>query len=91
MSDGVFWPEFEAWMLAHGIDPGQTAEISWRPPHAGASDRPQCVEVTTYKLRDGRRYQIEDGMAATETRVVPMRHLPAVEVIRYRTEPERPC
>jgi hypothetical protein len=85
MSDGVFWPEFEAWMLAHGIDPQETAQLRWVPPHAGAGDRPQTIEVTAYKTRDGRRY-LEDGEPATHTRLVPMRHLPAVEVVRYRTE-----
>jgi hypothetical protein len=84
MSDGVWWPEFEQWMLAHGINPGDTAEIAWRPPNAGFSDRPQCLEVLVYKRdENGQRY-IKDGEAATETRVVPMLHLPAVEVTRYR-------
>jgi hypothetical protein len=87
MSDGVWWPEFEQWLLAHGIDPKDTAEIAWRPPHAGAGDpdenRPQCLEVLIYKRRDGQRY-MENGEPATETRIVPMLHLPAVEVIRYR-------
>jgi hypothetical protein len=83
MSDGVWWPEFEQWLLDHGINPEHTAQLCWRPPHAGAGDRPQCIEVTTFKLRDGQRY-MDKGEVATETRIVPMRHLPAVEVIRYR-------
>jgi hypothetical protein len=86
MSDGVWWPEFEQWLLAHGIDPVDTAEIAWRPPTAGAGGQPQRFEVLTYKRNaDGNRYRDpETGEAATETRVVPMRHLPAVEVVRYR-------
>jgi hypothetical protein len=89
MSDGVWWPEFEQWMLAHGIDPADTAEIAWRPPSAGCNDGPQCLEVLVYKRgENGQRYAIRDDagqlQAATETKVVPMRHLPAVEVVRYR-------
>jgi len=88
MSDGVFWPEFEQWMLAHGLDPRDTAEIAWRPPHAGAGDPdenwPQRLEVLVYKRNeDGHRY-MEDGEIAAETRIVPMLHLPAVDVVRYR-------
>jgi hypothetical protein len=86
MSDGVWWPEFEQWLLAHGIDCDRerVAEVAWRPPSAGAGDRPQCLEVTTFRLRDGHPYKAVDGDVATETRVVPMLHLPAVEVVRYR-------
>jgi hypothetical protein len=86
MSDGVWWPEFEQWMLAHGIDPRDTAEIAWRPPLAGAGNRPQYLEVLVYlRNADGDRYRDPaTGDAATETRFVPMLHLPAVEVTRYR-------
>lgn len=73
----VTWPEFERWLADHGIDPKDTAQLTWRPPHAGATaDGPQAVEVTTY-LRDsfGRRY-VEGGTPAVTTRVVPMRRLP---------------
>lgn len=90
MSDGVWWPEFEQWMLAHGINPGDTAEIAWRPPHAGhgpeEDGRPQCLEVLIYRRNaDGNYYRDPvTGDIATETRVVPMLHLPAVEVTRYR-------
>jgi hypothetical protein len=85
MSDGVFWPEFEQWMLAHGINPGDTAEIAWRPPSAGCNDGPQSLEVTVYKRdEDGKRYLIKADQVATETKIIPMRHLPAVEVVRYR-------
>jgi hypothetical protein len=88
MSDGVWWPEFEQWLLAHGIDPKDTAEVAWRPPHAGAGDpdehRPQALEVLVYKRNENGQRYMEDGEAATETRVVPMLHLPAVEVTRYR-------
>jgi hypothetical protein len=90
MSDGVWWPEFEQWMLDHGLDPKDTAEIAWRPPHAGAGDpdedRPQSLEVLVYlRNEDGHRYfDPTTKEPATEIRVVPMRHLPAVEVTRYR-------
>jgi hypothetical protein len=85
MSDGVWWPEFKQWMLAHGIEARDTAQIAWRPPTAGAGDQPQCLEVTRYKRNaDGNHYLDERGEIATETRVVPMLRLPAVEVIRYR-------
>jgi hypothetical protein len=86
MSDGVWWPEFEQWLLAHGLDPKDTAELAWRPPHAGNWGGPQCIEATVY-LRNGDGHRYRDAATkepATETRVVPMRHLPAVEVIRYR-------
>ena len=89
MSDGVWWPEFEQWIRAHDLDPADIAEIAWRPPTAGgiaaAYERPQAMEVLLYKRNEqGRLYKDASGDAATETRVVPMLHLPAVEVIRYR-------
>jgi hypothetical protein len=86
MSDGVFWPELKAWLLAHGIDPDAegVTEVAWRMPSAGIDSRPQCIEVTTFRQRNGKSYLDENGEVATETRVIPMRHLPAVEVIRSR-------
>jgi hypothetical protein len=93
MSDGVGWPEFEQWLLAHGLDPRDIAEIVWRPPHAGAGypneNKPQCLEVLTYlRNEDGHRYRDPaTGEAATETRVVPMLHLPAVEAVRVLYQP----
>lgn len=89
MSDGVWWPEFEQWIRAHGLDPSDIAEITWRPPTAGAIAeayrRPQSFEVLVYKHNEsGRLYKDASGEVATETRIVPMLHLPAVEVIRYR-------
>src|SRR5215216_6170175 len=76
MSDGVFWPEFEQWMLAHGLDPRDTAEITWRSPHAGAygggmENGPQSLEVLVYKRNEnGRIYKDASGGVATETRIV---------------------
>jgi hypothetical protein len=87
MSDGVWWPELKQWLLAHGIDPDTeaVAEVAWRMPSAGVDSRPQCLEVTTFRRNgDGKHYLGENGEVATETRVVPMLHLPAVEVTRYR-------
>ena len=84
MSDGVWWPEFEQWIRAHGLDPSDIAELAWRPP-TEAYHRPQCLEVLIYKRNEnGRLYKDASGGPATETRVVPMLHLPAVEVTRYR-------
>jgi hypothetical protein len=86
MSDGVWWPEFEQWMLAHGLDPNDVAELAWRPGTSGNFGRPQCIEALVYlRSTDGHRYfDPVTKEPATEVRVVPMRHLPAVEVIRYR-------
>jgi hypothetical protein len=96
VSDGVFWPEFEAWLLEHGINPGDCyqVQITWTPKsvHGGGSfDGPVRMEVGLYRLNEqGRPYtRIENNQVATETRLVPMRRLPAVEVVRYRTEVER--
>lgn len=98
MSDGVFWPEFEAWLLEHGINPTNCyqVQITWTPKsvHGHTRDRfngPVRMEVGLYRLNEqGRPYtRVENNEVATETLVVPMRRLPAVEVVRYRTEVER--
>lgn len=91
MSDGVFWPEFEAWLQAHGIEPNDCSEIqvTWTPKsvHGGESgDGPVGMEVSLWLHRDGFRY-VENGKVASVIRTIPMRHLPAVEVVRYKTTP----
>jgi hypothetical protein len=86
MSDGVYWPEFEAWLNAHGIPAGDCYEITihWTPAsvHSQGQDGPVCMLVGLYRQdAEGKHY-------IGEMRMVPMRHLPAVEVIRYRTQPK---
>lgn len=88
MSDGVFWPEFEAWLRAHGIEPNDCYEIrvTWTPSSvhpAGSWDGPVRMEVSLWRVNDqGDRYLDETGDAVSVTRMIPMRHLPAVEVVR---------
>jgi hypothetical protein len=95
VSDGVFWPEFEAWLLEHGIDPGDCyqVQITWTSESVhgrtrDSFDGPVRMEVGLYQLNEqGRPYtRVENNEVATETRMVAMRRLPAVEVVRYRTE-----
>jgi hypothetical protein len=91
MSDGVFWPEFEQWLREHGIEPGDCyrVEVAWTPKtiHGGQEWRgPVGMEASLWLRRDGFRYRDpETGDVASVTRTIPMRHLPAVDVVRYRS------
>jgi hypothetical protein len=86
MSDGVFWPEFKAWLETHGIDVNECAEVVIRftpaSVHGYGSGFPVCMEATMYLRNDlGLRY-LDQDVVATETRTIPLRHLPCVEVVR---------
>ncbi len=88
ISDGVSWPELRAWLLEHDIDADNCYEIhvAWTVGSTGGSG-PIRMEVDTWRVNDkGSRHVGEDGEPATEHRMVQMRHLPAVEVVRYREE-----
>lgn len=82
MSDGVFWPEFKAWLQAHGIDPDteQVQSVAWE---ADCGFGPIRMHAYTLKRdADGKTMLDENGKPAVVERIVPMRHLPAVDVIR---------
>jgi hypothetical protein len=92
MGDGVFWPELRAWLEEHGIpvDDCYQVVVAWNPAsvHGGENwEGPVRMQVTRYRLDgQGRRYLTADGEPASETRMVPMRRMPAVEVVRYRSQ-----
>jgi hypothetical protein len=87
MSDGVFWPEFKTWLELHGIEVNECAEVVIRftpaSVHGYGAGFPVCLEATMYRQRDGKPYLDEKGGVATETRTIPLRCLPSVNVARY--------
>lgn len=81
MSDQVTWPQFRAWLSEHGI-PIQhcyKVQVSWTAETVNSED-PVRMEVSWWRTNEqGRRYIDDSGEAASETRTIPMRRLPAVE------------
>ncbi|HEV8653145.1 MAG TPA: hypothetical protein VG276_28065 [Actinomycetes bacterium] len=95
MSDGVFWPELEAWLLEHGIRVADCYQVAIRwtvdSVHGGPTwNGPVRMQVDLWRNNEqGLRYVGQDGEIASETLMIPMRRLPAVEVVRYRPEAPR--
>jgi len=94
--DGVFWPEFESWLDAHGIEANDCRRITvlWDPEFVrrGISG-PVHMEVILFEREDGHLVRAGERcercleLAKHRHALMPMRHLPAVEVVRYREEP----